>query len=247
LEIKGLKSDIIKPKEDILEVLLNVLKRDKIALKNKDIIVISSKVLAVSEGRIAKVESENFKKGDLKELILKEGKKLFPSDYCWLTFKNGHLTPNAGIDRSNIMKGYVVLWPKNPYKSAEIIQKALKKKYKLKSLGIIIADSACEPLRLGVHGISIGHYGFEGIEDCRNKKDIYGKKFQFTQRAISDSLATAALLEMGETNEKRPFALIREAKIKFINKAEKRKNIPLKEDLFYGIYNDEFKRFVTKK
>ena len=247
MEVKGLKSEIIKPKEDILEVLEKVLKWNKITLKNKDILVISSKVLAVSEGRIVKVKSENFKAGDLKALILKEGKKLFPSDYCWLTLKNGNLTPNAGIDRSNIMKGYVVLWPKSPYKSAELIQKKLKKEYKITNLGIIIADSACEPLRLGVHGISIGHFGIEGIEDCRNKKDIYGKKFQFTQRAIADSLATTALLEMGETNEKKPFALIRGANVYFINKTVKKKNIPLREDLFYGIYNNEFKRFVNKK
>jgi F420-0:gamma-glutamyl ligase len=145
------------------------------------------------------------------------------------------------------MKGFVVLWPRNPNKSAELIQKSLKKKYNLTNLGVIIADSACEPLRLGVHGISIGHFGFKGIEDCRNKKDIYGKKFQFTQRAIADSLATAGLLEMGETNEKKPFALIKGASVKFINKAEKNKNIPLNEDLFYGIYSNEFKRFITKK
>lgn len=242
-----MKSAIIKPKENILEALLKVLKKNNIHLKNKDIIVISSKVLAVSEGRIARVKSENFKAGDLKALILKEGKKLFPSDYCWLTLKNGHLAPNAGVDRSNIMKGYVVLWPKNPYKSAELIQKSLKKKFKITNLGLVIADSHCEPLRLGVHGISIGHFGFEGIEDCRNKKDIYGKKFQFTQRAIADSIATAALLEMGETNEKKPFALIRGANVKFLNKSDKKKNIPLSQDLFYGIYSNEFKHFVSKK
>ncbi|MBN1495052.1 coenzyme F420-0:L-glutamate ligase [Candidatus Peregrinibacteria bacterium] len=247
MQIKGLKSDIIKPKDDILNAFIKVLKKNKIQLRNKDIIVISSKVLAVSEGRIAKVKSENFKTGDLKALILKEGRKLFPSDCCWLTLNYGHLTANAGIDRSNIMKEHVVLWPKNPKKSAELIQKALKKKYKLNDLGVIIADSACEPLRLGVHGISIGHYGFEGIEDCRNKKDIYGNEFQFTQRAIADSIATAALLEMGETNEKKPFAHIRGANVKFIHKAEIIKNIPLREDLFYGIYNNDFKRFVSKK
>jgi len=52
---------------------------------------------------------------------------------------------------------------------------------------------------------------------------------------------------MGETNEKKPFVLIRGANVKFINKAERKKNIPLKEDLFYGIYNEEFKRFITRK
>ena len=238
---------MIKPKDNVVKAIENALKEAKVQLKNNNVLVVSSKVVAVCEGRIAAVKSENFKKGDLKALILKEAKKLFPSDYCWLTLKNGNLTPNAGIDRSNIMKGYVVLWPKNAQKSAEIIQKYFKKKYKLNNLGVIIADSACEPLRLGVHGISIGHFGFVGIEDCRNKKDIYGKKFQFTQRAIADSLATAALLEMGETNEKRPFAVISDAHVKFINKSDRKKNIPLKEDIFCGIYNDEFKSFVKNK
>jgi coenzyme F420-0:L-glutamate ligase len=247
LEIIGLKSSIIKPKEDILKVLIKSIKNAKISLKEKDIIVIASKVLAVSQGRLFNCKNKDYKSGMLKKIIKKEAGELFETNYCWLTFKNGHLIPNAGVDRSNVPRGTVVLWPKDPYKEAEKIQKNLKKAFGLKNLGILIADSTCSPMRVGVHGVSIGHYGFKGIEDCRGRRDIYGEKIYVTRRAIADSLASAALIIMGETNERTPFALISNAPIKFINKRERRAFIRLKSDLFYGIYNNAFKKFLSRK
>ena len=70
---------------------------------------------------------------------------------------------------------------------------------------------------------------------------------QVTKRALADSLATAALIVMGETSEKTPFALIRKAPVKFINKKQRRQTIPLNSDLYYGIYNEKFKKFISKK
>lgn len=121
-----------------------------------------------------------------------------------------------------------------------------KKNCKLKNFGVIISDSTCAPLREGVHGIAIGYAGFEGIEDCRSKKDIYGQKIHVTKRAVADGLADAALLVMGETDEKKPFALIRNAPVTFSNKNVRYKKMPLKSDLFFGIYNRKFKKFISK-
>ena len=247
LEITGVKTRVVKEKDNIVSILIESLKKQKIVLKEKDIIVIASKIVALSQGRVVEIKGTDYKKGDLKSLIQKEGKALFPTNFCWLTFKDGHLIPNAGVDQSNVPKGKVVLWPRNPYKEAQSIQKKLRKHFKLKKLGIIIADSTCAPLRPGVHGISIGHFGFKGIDDCRNKKDIYGNKMRVTRRALADSLATAALILMGETNEKKPFAVIKDAPVDFINKRERKSVIQLKSDLFYGMYSDEFIKFASKK
>lgn len=243
----GVKSRVVKEKDDIVPILIESLKKQKIALKEKDIVVVASKIIALSQGKVADIKGTDYKKGDLKDLIQKEGKALFPTNYCWLTFKDGHLIPNAGIDQSNVPKGKVVLWPRNSYKEAQSIQEKLRKHFNLKKLGIIVADSTCAPLRPGVHGISIGHYGFKGIDDCRNKEDIYGNKMRVTRRAMADSLATAALILMGETNDKKPFAVIKGAPVEFINKKERRSYIRLKSDLFYGMYSDEFIKFASKK
>ncbi|MBD3156355.1 hypothetical protein GF369_00860 [Candidatus Peregrinibacteria bacterium] len=247
MKITGVKTRVVKEKDDIVPILIESLKEQKIALKEKDIVVIASKIIALSQGKVAEIKGADYKKGDLKDLIQKEGKALFPTNFCWLTFKDGHLIPNAGIDQSNVPKGKVVLWPRDPYKEAKVIQNKLRKHFKLKKLGVIVADSTCAPLRPGVHGISIGHYGFKGIDDCRNKKDIYGNKMRVTRRAMADSLATAALILMGETSEKKPLALIEDAPVDFINKSERKPYIRLKSDLFYGMYSDEFIEFASKK
>ncbi len=209
-------------------------------LKNKDILVIASKVLAYSQGRIL-----NANKNDFDKIVQKEAKKLFPTNYCNLTFKDGHLIPNAGVDKSNTPKGKIILWPKNPFKEAENLQKELREKYKLSNLGLIISDSTCAPMRVGVHGISIGHFGFEGVEDVRGAKDIFGKSLKVTRRNLADSLADAATILMGESNAKIPFVIIRDAPVKFNNKKIKRSYIRLKSDLYYGIYNNEFKKFLA--
>ena len=247
MEIVGVKSRVVKEKDEIVPILIESLKKQKITLKEKDIVVVASKIIALSQGKVVEIKGTDYKKGNLKDLIQKEGKALFPTNYCWLTFKDGHLIPNAGIDQSNAPKGKVVLWPRNPYKEAQKIQEALRKHFKLKKLGVIIADSTCAPLRPGVHGISIGHFGFKGIDDCRNKKDIYGNKMRVTRRAMADSLATAALIMTGETNEKKPLAVIKGAPVDFMNKRERKPYIRLKSDLFYGMYSDEFIKFASKK
>jgi coenzyme F420-0:L-glutamate ligase len=247
MEVAGVKSRIIKEKDDLLEVLQESLKKNKVRLKEKDVLVIASKVLAVSQGRVVPVRDLDYKKGHLKEIIQKEGGKLFETNYCWLTYKDGHLIPNAGVDKSNVKDGKVVLWPKNVIKHAREIQESLRKTYKLRNLGVIISDSTTAPLRPGVHGISLGSHGFIAVEDCRGHNDIYGKKMMVTRRAMADSLATAAIIIMGETNARIPFAIVRGAPVKFTNKKVRRQFIPLKSDLFYGMYNNEFRKFLSRK
>jgi F420-0:gamma-glutamyl ligase len=53
LLIKGIKSSIITPGDDLLGILGEALKNCKIC--EKDVLVISSKVVAVSQGRIRKI------------------------------------------------------------------------------------------------------------------------------------------------------------------------------------------------
>jgi coenzyme F420-0:L-glutamate ligase len=229
-----LKTRIIQPKDDLVKLI------DK-PLKNGDILVIASKVLAYSQGRVMAADSKMFDK-----IVEKEGKKLFPTNYCNLTFKDGHLIPNAGVDKSNTPKGQIVLWPKNPFKEAERLQKEFRSKFKISNLGIIVSDSTCAPMRVGVHGISIGHFGFEGVEDVRGSNDIFGKPLKVTRRNLADSLADAASILMGESDARIPFVIIREAPVNFTNAKVRRGFIRLKSDLYYGIYNNEFKKFLTR-
>ena len=248
MKVEGLKSALIKEKDDIVEVIEKALESHQKTLQEKDVLVITSKVLAVCQGRIDNIDGNcSYKEGAFKNLIQKEAGELFETDFGYLTLNEGHLIPNAGIDRSNVPKGKVVLWPENSPEEAKRIQEILCKKYNLNNLGVIISDSTCSPLRPGVHSISIGNFGFEGVEDCRKHRDLYNNEMKVTMKAVADNLATAASVVMGETNESTPFVIISDAPAKFTNKAQEEHTIEVDKDLFFGIYNDKFKKFASNK
>ena len=63
----------------------------------------------------------------LSELIIQESDRIFHGfDGFVLTFKDGILVPNAGIDTSNIMPGYAILYPVNSLLSAKTIKNEIK-------------------------------------------------------------------------------------------------------------------------
>ena len=235
MQLIPLKSRLIKSSENLIEVLKNALKQKKEKLKDGDILIIASKVVSYCESRLVFVKTDK----DFKKLIKKEADKVLQKGKMVITLKNHVLIPNAGIDNSNTPKGYVVLWPKDAFKTAHDIRQNLMREYKLKNLGILINDSHCQPLRLGTSGIAIGWAGFEGVEDVRGKKDLFGKKMRYTQIALADNVASSANLLMGETNASIPFVIVRDLKVKWSDKkfSEKDYFISPKKCIYRSFYN----------
>jgi F420-0:gamma-glutamyl ligase len=228
------------PKDDLYKILNYHLPK----LKEGDILFITSKVLAIHQGRTLKI-SDNIIKRDL---IQKEADYSLPphkvagSDIV-LTIKDFTLIPSAGIDESN-GNGYYILWPKNTNQEAKKICTYLKKKHKIKKLAVVITDSHTQPLRWGTIGISIGFFGLEPLFDYRGKADIFGRALKYTQSNIVDALSAMAVLLMGEGSEKVPLVICRGAKfIKFTNRnIYKKLVIDPKKDLYYPILKS-FKKF----
>ncbi len=203
--VKPIKTRVFLPPKDDL---FSLIKESIPALKEKSIIIFTSKIISIWQGRCIKINLVKDKDALIKkeaELYLE--RKNVPKGYVVLTIKNNTLIPTAGIDESN-GNGYYILWPKNPFSTAKKIYKFIKKNYNLKEFGIIISDSHCVPLRQGTLGISLAYYGFEPLKDYRRKKDIFGRKFKISQLNLADSLAAAATLIMGEGREQTPIAII---------------------------------------
>ncbi len=205
----GLKSKIITPGDSVMEVVKSLLKNEP--LQEKDILVITSKIVAVEQNRIQKIGNED----DFKKLISQEADENLGGDPVILTKKNNIFIPWAGIDRSNIPKGEVVLWPEKPYEVAYQYWRDLTEAYKIKELGIVISDSICSPLRKGVGAIALGYAGFKGVNDLRGEKDLFGNELKVSQQNIADMTATAAHLVMGEAAESTPFAIVRGVNAQF--------------------------------
>ena len=192
------------PRDDLEELLVSSLPR----LGENTVVAVASKIVSIGEGRC--IPRDRVKDKD--KLIIGEADRYLPRDQVpgrWVmhTLKDNIFMPSAGIDESNA-NGYYILWPRNPTKSVQKIGQFLRKKYRLKNLGVIITDSHSVPLRRGVIGISLAHWGFEPLKGYRGTQDIFGKKLVFSQTNLPDGLAAAAVVVMGEGQEQTPLAVI---------------------------------------
>jgi len=133
------------------------------------------------------------------------------------------MAPNAGIDKSNAKKGRAILYPINPYHTAEELRRKIFLKF-LIHVGIILVDSRLMPARIGTSGVAIACAGIEPVLDMRAKKDLDGNPLKVTFQAVVDNLATIANHKMGEGAESKPFAIVRNSGAKLtdrkINPAE---------------------------
>jgi coenzyme F420-0:L-glutamate ligase len=209
---------VLPPRDDIYPILAEFLPR----LHEGDILFITSKILAIHQGRCVKIEQGD---GDAQKerLIKREADRYEQSPLrswknLYLTIKDNTLIANAGIDESNA-NGYFVLWPRRPSPSAREICTYLKRKHQLRKLAVVVTDSHIVPLRKGTLGISIGFYGMKPVYDYRGKPDIFGRLLKHTTKNIVDALTTMAVLIMGEGKEQTPLLVLRGVKfVEFTNK-----------------------------
>lgn len=229
---------ILPPKDGIYPILDDSLPK----LREGDVVFITSKILAIHQGRCVKIRP-GITKG---ALIKKEAERYAHSHLkswkdLYITIKGHTLIANAGIDESNA-NGYYILWPRRPSALAKEIRAYLKKKYKIKDLAVVVTDSHIVPLRHGTMGISIGFYGMEPLYDYRGMPDIFGRLLRHTTKNIIDGLSSMAVLLMGEGSERTPIMILRGAKfIVFTDKETYRRSVvDPKNDLYAPLWK-EFK------
>lgn len=209
MTIRCIKTHKIEPDES----LINILDRYIPPLTEGSVVAVTSKVVALAEGRVVKIGSIN-----KETLIEKEADRYLPAKLnqygIHLTIVDNILIASAGIDESNT-NGYYVLWPANPEASAQSILDHLKRRDQVKKLGIIITDSKTTPLRWGTTGFALTSAGFEPLKNYIGQPDIFGRPLQVTQTNLADGLAATAVLAMGEGNEQTPIAIISEPPVNF--------------------------------
>ncbi|MDG6910481.1 MAG: coenzyme F420-0:L-glutamate ligase, partial [Nitrososphaerota archaeon] len=125
-----------------------------------------------------------------------------------LASKDGLLTPNAGIDKSNVRHGAVVLYPRRPEVSARRMREALKFSRGV-SVGVVICDSRLSPTRRGTTGVAVAASGIEAVLDMRGRADLFGNVLKVTAQGVADDLSSAAEVLMGESDEATPVVLVR--------------------------------------
>lgn len=211
---------------DLIETLLASLAQADLQLRDGDALAVSSKYAAIAAGRIYKLEDIDVSprarhlsrrynmSAALAQLALDEADHVFGgiSQGFLLTVRGGIISPNAGLDRSNIPSGQVVLLPEDSFQVAEAIFQSLRQRLG-RHIGVVLTDSWLLPGRYGTGGIALGAAGFKPIKDERGKDDLFGNPMAVTQVGVADALAACAQVVMGERDQATPFALLRGADI----------------------------------
>lgn len=231
-------------KFDIFYRIIN--NKENIKFQDNDILIISSKYLSISEGRVKSLESirpsdeansmskKYHVNPKIMELIIRESDEIFGGLYGFLlTSIHGILAPNSGIDKSNIQPGKLVLYPKDPFNSIRILRLKFVINLGIR-VGIVLSDSRILPMRRGTVGIALASCGFDPILDFRGTSDLFGNILKYTSQNLADCLSSMGTLIMGESTKSTPVVLIRNLDIPMSDKqiSQDRLGIESKFDIY---------------
>ena len=219
---------IIHQGDDLVELVLSSLEKDKLRLEDQDILVFAQKIISKSEGRAVNLVTVTpsqraielgariDKDPRLVELVLFESREVLRTrpGTIIVEHKLGFVCANAGIDHSNVAgagdskEEWVLLLPEDPDRSAGELRKGVQDRTG-KQIGVLVIDSHGRAWRNGTVGVAIGLAGLPGVEDLRGHPDLFDFKLRITQVGVADELAAAASLVMGQAAEGTPVVHVR--------------------------------------
>ena len=197
---------------------------ERVDLRPDDVVVVASTVVSKAEGRTAdlsefpagprareiasRLESATGDEKDPRfaQAVVEESTELLMDAPFLLTeTRFGHVTVNAGIDRSNVPGKDLLLLPRRPGDSAERIHAGLAA-----SPPVVVADTCGRPFRHGQRGVAIGWAGMPASRDWRGETDRDGHELEVTVQSVVDELAATANLIAGEGAGGTPVVVIRD-------------------------------------
>jgi len=209
----------IRPGDDLAAVT-----RERFDLAPEDVLVVASTVVSKAEGRVADLEdfpagprareiAANLESvtGESKDprfaqAVLEESTELvMESPFLLTETKFGHVGVNAGIDRSNVPGGDLLLLPERPSESAARIRSGLEHENP-----VVVTDTSGRPFRHGQTGVAIGYDGMPASRDYRGELDRDGHELEVTVQCVVDELAAAANLVTGEADAGTPITVVRD-------------------------------------
>lgn len=238
---------LIQAGDDLPQLILEAVERAGLSLQSGDALVVTSKIVSKSEGRLfdlndiqpgaeaQRLAQETRKDPRIVELVLRESRLISRKAPGVLVVQHrlGFISANAGIDQSNVDGGEdkVLLLPLDPDESAAGLRTRLRELTGA-DVGIVISDSHGRPFRMGNVGVAIGVAGMPALLDLRGKPDLFGRELKISIQGYADLVASAANLLTGEADEGRPVVLLRGMAFPHIEGRASALNRPPEQDLY---------------
>lgn len=217
--------------DDLAELAFGAMEKAGLSFEAGDLLIVTSKIVSKSEGRVVDFDGTEAHKIALIELesrrVLRRRGALRITET-----HHGFVNANAGIDLSNTAEGTAVLLPKDPDRSARRLRGDIKR-HRGVEVAVVVTDTFGRVWRQGVTDVAIGSAGLRPVLDLRGTADATGRILEVTEVAIADEIAGAANLVLGKS-EGTPFALIRGLDDSYFGEGSVGENLvrPLNEDLF---------------
>jgi coenzyme F420-0:L-glutamate ligase/coenzyme F420-1:gamma-L-glutamate ligase len=177
-------------------------------LQDGDVVVITSKVIAKSEGRVIPADSRE--EAITAEAVRVLATKRTPRGVTRIVqTRHGLVLAAAGVDASNVDAGHVVLLPVDPDASARRLRGELSTATG-RRLSVVITDTMGRAWRNGLTDQAIGIAGLVPLDDHAGRLDGWGRPLETTVVAIADEIAAAADLVKGKSTGI-PVAVVRGA------------------------------------
>lgn len=202
--------------DDLARTLLDALAASSVALQHGDVVVVASKVVAITEGGLlpagapaAAGEPGGWPHDDPRRAAARSQAARIVADApraLVVATHHGYVCANAGIDVSNVAEGMLLL-PQDPDTSAASLRAALHGALGV-DVAVVVTDTFGRPWRMGQVDVALGVAGMTPLRDERGTTDLHGRHLDVTVAAIGDEVAAAADLVRSKASRV-PFVVVR--------------------------------------
>ena len=167
-------------------------------LAEGDVVVVASKIVSKAEGRVvAAADREQAITDETVRVVATRERPGLPPLRI-VENRLGLVMAAAGVDASNTPEGTVLLLPEDPDASARALRDALRERFGIDRLAVVVTDTAGRPWRDGLVDIAIGAAGLRVLDDLRGGTDAHGRPLTATVTAVADEIASASELVRGK-------------------------------------------------
>jgi coenzyme F420-0:L-glutamate ligase/coenzyme F420-1:gamma-L-glutamate ligase len=221
----------IRPGDEIAAFVAEAARQQATPLQDGDCLVVTQKVVSKAENRLVPLDADDL--DARRALVESESVRIVRrrGDLIISETRHGFVCANAGVDLSNVERGWAALLPVDADRSAKHIRDALAARVRV-DVAVIISDTFGRPWRRGLTDVAIGVSGIGAVVDLRDTTDALGRVLQVTEVAVADEIASAAELVMGKAAGV-PAAIVRGVDRTWFRDGSVRELVrPVNEDLF---------------
>ena len=205
---------------------------DLVELLDGDVVVVTQKIVSKTEGRMVPIDPDD--PADRLRIIESESVRVLRrrGDLVISETRHGFICANAGVDLSNVERGWAALLPEDSDRSARRIRDGLRAATG-REVAVVVSDTFGRAWRKGVIDVAIGCAGLAAVVDLRGTEDAMGRDLVATEVCVADEVASAAELVMGKASGV-PVAVVRGIDPAWLRRGSVSEEIlrPPAEDLF---------------